>query len=79
MIDGDHSDVGSKQMIRTCERQGEPLVFGLPGGEGMASYVAARGLATVVDLGPEDLAERYLPSPEHRVFGAVRIAHVRQA
>lgn len=79
VLEGDVSYPGTQQMFKHCERRGEPLVFGLPGAEGTASYLAERGLTTVTDLGTEELTERYIPSPERPAFGPFRIVHARKA
>ncbi|MCP4659099.1 MAG: hypothetical protein GY856_27130, partial [bacterium] len=78
VLDGDLTPLGAGNMVRMCKRVGEVLSFGLPGADATASYLAARGLEPVSDLGPVDLAERYLPSRDHPVFGALRIVHARR-
>jgi len=78
VLDGDLTPLGSRRMLKLCQRVGEALSFGLPGEDATASYLAARGLEVVSDLGTEELVERYLPSRDHPVLGALRIVHARR-
>lgn len=64
--------------MKLCKCGGEALSFGLPGGDATASYLTTRGLEPLSDLGAEELAERYLPSGDHPVFGSLRIVHARR-
>ena len=78
VLDGDLRPLGAERMVKLCQHVGEDLTFGLPGGDATASYLTAHGLELVSDLGPEGLAERYLPSRDHPVFGSLRIVHARR-
>jgi methyltransferase (TIGR00027 family) len=79
MLDGDDHYRGAPEARRQVARVGEPFVFGVPAG-GASEFVAGHGLRLVSDLGPEELADRYLRGVAGslgRPYGFVAIAHTR--
>jgi methyltransferase (TIGR00027 family) len=78
-IDGSAFFYGAPQLRRRVAETGEPLRFGLER-NGVASFVAERGLELVSDLGPDQLERRYLVRRQRlagRPYGFVAIAHAR--
>jgi methyltransferase (TIGR00027 family) len=79
MLDGDDGYRGAAQTRRRVRQVGEPFRFGIPVGEARA-FVARHGLRLVSDLGPDELADRYLRRADGstgRPYGFVAIAHAR--
>jgi methyltransferase (TIGR00027 family) len=79
MLDGDDRYLGASQTRRRVSEVGEPFLFGIPVGE-VGAFVARRGLRLVSDVGPDELAVRYLRRADGtigRPYGFVAIAHAR--
>jgi methyltransferase (TIGR00027 family) len=79
MVDGGNHYRGAAQARRRVKQLGEPFVFGIPAGQA-GPYLAAHGLRLLSDLGPDDLADRYLRRGDGttaRPYGFVAIAHAR--
>lgn len=79
-IDGDFSTYGSEHVARWLRKIGEPFVFGLDPHE-TQDFLAACGLQTDFDIGPQDTEAQYLMRKDGRVLsrtlGHVRIVHAR--
>ena len=79
MLDGDDRFRGAAQTRRQVANVGEPFRFGIPAG-GAGGFAARHGLRLVSDVGPDELAERYLRRADGTVarpYGFVAIAHAR--
>ncbi len=69
IIDGDFKDYTDMRSLTLWARyRGEPLVFGIRGGDGTA-YVEARDLEVLSDIGPPELESRYLTRIDGRLDG----------
>ena len=80
-VEGTGFFYGAPQLRRRVAEGGEPLRFGIDR-RCLAAFVAARGLALVSDLGPDQLERRYLVRRGRlagRPYGFVAIAHARVA
>jgi methyltransferase (TIGR00027 family) len=78
-IEGSGFFYGAPQLRQRVAEGGEPLRFGVDR-DGIARFVAERGLELVSDLGPDQLERRYLVRRERlagRPYGFVAIAHAR--
>jgi methyltransferase (TIGR00027 family) len=79
-VNGDTSTYGGAQVARWLKKIREPFLFGLDPEE-TPEFLGARRLHAVSDLGPEDLAKKYLKSKDGRCigkpFGHVRMVHAR--
>ncbi len=76
-VDGDTSTYGGKQVAKWLRRIGEPFLFGLDAHE-TASFLAARNLEMISDLGPDDLERAYLQTRSGERLGKT-LGHVRIA
>jgi methyltransferase (TIGR00027 family) len=78
--DGTREYYGGREGRRRVEELGEPCIFGIEEG-GVSTLLVRHGLELVSDLGPAELAERYLVrsdgSLDGRPFGFISIAHAR--
>ena len=79
-VDGDASTFGGRQVADWLKRIGEPFLFGLDPAE-TSTFLAARKMRVLSDLGPEELERRYLGMKDGsslgRILGHVRIAHAQ--
>jgi methyltransferase (TIGR00027 family) len=71
---------GATRLLQTFERLGEPWLFGLDPAE-TASYLGARGLSLVEDIGAAEYRSRYLTDRGERMRGYefYRVAFARVA
>lgn len=74
----DYSAYGARRTIYFVANRGEPYIFGIAPRR-LETFINLRGLAILSDLGPEDLAQRYLIQSNGAVSGKiaefVRIVH----
>lgn len=70
----------AKRTAQRVAQKGEPMIFGIPEGEARA-YVTRRGFEVVSDIGPGEMAERYLIRTDGMTDGRppsyYRIMHAR--
>lgn len=70
MIDHSVEYYGGNESHSYMSQMGEPVIFGIADGA-IASFLQQRGLAVVSDVGPEQLAERYLTRSDGEIDGRV--------
>ena len=81
VVRGDYSKYrGARFLAVRLSANGEPLKFGIP--EGFSrEYVTQRGLKVISDLGPKELAKKYLVRSDGSIDGAptafVRVMHAK--
>jgi methyltransferase (TIGR00027 family) len=76
-VTGDHSTYGGKSIARWLEEIGEPFLFGIDPKE-TESFLKARRLALVSDLGPKEFEQMYLRTRRGGTLGPA-LGHVRMA
>jgi len=70
---------GLKPLLRSLRRRGEPWTFGFDP-EALPNYLAAHGLALLVDLGAADYRRRYWQAPDRSVgYEFYRVARAEVA
>ena len=81
VVRGDYSKYrGARFLAVRLSANGEPLKFGIPEGHSL-EFVTRHGLKVISDLGPKELAKRYLVRSDGSIDGAptafVRVMHAR--